>query len=307
MKTIQLYSDETKPTNNNTFLIYSMIYGTPEQIEILNQKIVKSLGLLDANNKGLHSCKLNMKKMNKFSKYENILDILQDSIVKNEIHAQLLIIGSEKNKSNTGRLKKIVETELNLKGSKFNKAFVGLEETDYPALYHRLDHLFLYLRYRDRIAPEGTNFELYPDSSGKILKYKGKKFFVQGNYANGFIDFYRLVNIIGNLIANSISKIKLSGWPTSNQNITKYEPIKSTESYIIQLCDILCNFFYCYLRYEVGLKNEMYELKSNALISRFRLDNFNELQEKFEEKDGDVFCRDLECSYTINFDRMFEQ
>lgn len=61
MKTIQLYSDETKP-DNKSFLIYSMIYGTPEQIEILNQKIIKSLGHLDSNNKGLHSNKLNEKK-----------------------------------------------------------------------------------------------------------------------------------------------------------------------------------------------------------------------------------------------------
>lgn len=236
-----------------------------------------------------------------------MLDILQDSIIKNEIQAQLLLIGSEKDKSNTGLLKRIVETELNLEGSKFNIAFKGLEKNDYPALFHRLDHLFLYLRYRDRIAPDGTNFELYPDSSGKILRYKGKKFFVQGKYTAGFLDFYRLVNIIGNLIAYSISELKIPGWPTSIQNISKYEPIKSTESYIIQLCDVLCNFFYCFLRYEVGLKDEMYRQKSNALISRFRLDNFKELHEKFEERNGDVFCRDLNCSYTINFDKVFEQ
>lgn len=306
MKTIQLYSDETKP-DNKTFLIYSMIYGTPEQIEILNQKIVKSLGQLDSNNKGLHSHKLNVKKKNEFTKYEKVLDILQDSIIKNEIQAQLYLIGSEKNKSNTGRLKSIIETELNLEGSEINKAFKGLEKIDYPALYHRLDHLFLYLRYRDRIAPAGTNFELYPDSSGNILKYKEKKFFVQGKNTAGFLDFYSLVNIIGNSIAYSISKLKIQGWPTSNQHISKYEPIKSTKSYIIQLCDVLSNFFYCFLRYEVGLIDEMYRLKSNALISRFRLYNFKELHEKFEVRNGDVFCIDLECSYTINFDRMFEQ
>lgn len=284
-----------------------MIYGTPDQIDILDKRLRKVIHPEDSNDsnyKGLHAYNLSEKNwVTTGKKYENCLDILEKSIINNEIGIKISIIGIEKYNLNVGTLREIIKKELVKEGSPFQRAFKELDLKDHPALYYRLDHLLLYFIYRDRIAATGTEFELYPDSSGKILSYKGQKFLVTGKHTSGFMEFYSLVKIVGNLIAVSISELNIPGWPITNQRITKYEPLKSTESSVIQACDMLTNFLYCHLRHKVGIEKKIYELKSNALMSRFGLDNIDDLMTKFEKRNDDVYCNDMKSMFTIDFQR----
>lgn len=305
MKTIQIYSDETKSANKS-FMIYSMIYGSPPQIDILNKRlksVIHPENSIDSDFKGLHAYNLNEKNWHKTGKkYENSLDILENSIINNEIGIKISIIGIEKYNQNVGALREILKKQLLEEGSPFQRAFKNLNLNDHPALYYRLDHLLLFFIYRDRIASSETNFELYPDSSGKILSYKNRKFLVTGKYTSGFVDFYSLVKLIGNLIAQSISKLNISGWSHTNQMITKYEPLKSSDSYIIQACDMLANFLYCHLRHKVGIGKTIYELKSNALMNRFGLKHIDNIIKNFDKRNGDVYCNDSRTAITIDFD-----
>lgn len=306
MPSVHVYSDETK-ANNNSFLIYSMIYGDPEKIKELNDElklVIHPKESKDKKFKGLHSHNLNESNWHTLGqKFEKALDILKKQVLQNEINIKVCIIASEKNNNNTGFLKDLIKNELVKEGSKIKEMFSSLKIEDHPALYHRLDQLFLYFLYRDRFGPSGTNFELYPDSSGKILSYKEKEFLVTGFHnLSADLKFYELIKILGNTIAKVIGALKFPGWSHSEQEIEKVEPLKWSDSYIIQVCDLLANFFYCALRFHVGLIEKKYELKSKALTQRFEFDNFGDkIKEKFELKDGEVFCKDNSTLLTIDF------
>ncbi len=308
MTRIQLYSDETK-ADNNSFLIYSMIYGTPEKIKELNDelgKVIHPTGSTITTFKGLHANRLNEKNWHTTGKiFEDALDVLKKHVLQNEVNVKLCVIASEKNKNNTGFLKELIKKELVKEGSKIKEMYSSLKIEDHPALYHRLDQLFLYFIYRDRLGPSGTYFELFPDSSGKILSYKEKEFFVTGSYnLSADLKFYELIKVLGNTIAKVVGKLSFPGWSHSEQEIEKVEPLKWSDSYIIQLCDLLANFYYCMLRFNVGLTDKIYEYKSNALSQRLEFsDMADKIKEEFELKDGEVFCKDDSTLLTIDFNK----
>jgi hypothetical protein len=308
MTKIQVYSDETK-ANNNSFLIYAMIYGAPDKMEEFNDElktIIHPKESKDKDFKGLHSHNLNESNWHTIGiKFESVLDALKKHILQGNINAKVCIIAAEKNKNNTGYLKDLIKKELLKDGSKIKEMFSSLSINDHPALYHRLDQLFLYFIYRDRLGPSGTYFELYPDSSGKILSYKEKEFNVTGSHnISADLKFYELVKVLGNTIAKVFSKLKFPGWSHSDQEIEKIEPLKWSDSCIIQLCDILANFFYCYLRYNVGLTDKKYKLKSDALSTRFGFNDFlSKVKANFELRDGEVFCNDNSTLLTIDFNK----
>ncbi len=171
---IQIYTDETK-ANDGSFIIYSLIYGKIENISSLNDElkdIIHPIGDKDKDFKGLHSHKLNDSNWRTIGKkFEDSLDKLFEYANQKKIGIKICIIGSQKNSNNAGFLKDLIKKELNKKDSKIKQMYNSLDNKDHPALYHRLDQLFLYFLYRDRMGSEGTEFEFYPDSSGKILLY----------------------------------------------------------------------------------------------------------------------------------------
>lgn len=292
---IQIYTDETK-SNDGSFIIYSMIYGKPDDISSLNdelKKIIHPDREKDNDFKGLHSHKLNDSNWNTLSKkFESSLDKLLEFFKLSKIGIKLCIIGSKKNENNTEFLKDLLKKELDNKDSKVKKIFESLEKKDHPALYHRLDQLFLYFLYRDRLGGEGTEFEFYPDSSGKILSYKDKKFRATGSDNQSTdLQFFEFVRVLGNTFAKVIGAMKFPGWSISKQELVKYDSLKWSDSYLIQLCDVLANFCFNHIRFLVGKTEKKYELKSNALTNRINLDNLNsKIKVGFQIKDGDVTC-----------------
>jgi len=185
--------------------------------------------------------------------------------------------------------------------SVIGKQFKSLADTDLPALYHRIDQLFIYLLYRDRMGDDGDQFEFYPDSSGKILNYSDKEFPVSGHLPIIVdLQFYELVRILGNSLAKSIT---LTGWPVKKQELIKFEPQKWSSNYITQTCDILANFFFNFLRFQVGLKDKKYQLKAEALSKHFLLKELLPgIKENFilDSETKDVTCINKELLITID-------
>jgi len=302
---IQIYTDETK-ANDGSFIIYSMIYGKPEDISALNNDLINIIhpsGGKDKDFKGLHSHNLNESNWKTFGKkFEDSLDKLVEYVKLKNVGIKICIIGAKKNENNAGFLKNMIKKELVKNGSKIKEMYKSLDKKDHPALYHRLDQLFLYFLYRDRMGGEGTEFEFYPDSSGKILSYKEQEFRATGtHHQSADLKFYEFVRILGNDIAKVIGLKGFGGWSKSNQELIKYDSLKWSDSYIIQLCDILANFCFNHIRYIAGKSGKKYELKSKALADRIGLAELDSrIKVRFEIKDGDITCIDGYMLLTID-------
>jgi hypothetical protein len=115
------------------------------------------------------------------------------------------------------------------------------------------------------------------------------------------LKFYELVRILGNALAKSIA---LTGWPVKKQELIKFEPQKWSSNYITQSCDILANFFFNFLRFHTGLKDEKYKLKAEAISKHFLIkDLVPEIQKSFDLSEGetkDVICTNQEFLVTID-------
>ncbi len=120
--------------------------------------------------------------------------------------------------------------------------------------------------------------------------YKEKEFRATGtHHLSADLKFYELIRILGNTIAKVIGLNEFKGWSKSNQELVKFESLKWSDSYIIQLCDVLANFFFNHIRYLAGKTEKKYELKSKALSTRINLEKLeSRIKTGFEIKDGDI-------------------
>ena len=292
---IQIYTDETK-ANDNSFVIYSMIYGEPEHISALNEDLKKNIHPPEETKKdfkGLHANKVNDSNWKTLGKKcEDSLDKLIEYVQQDKIGFKFLLIASKKDDNNIGVLKSLFKKELDKEGSSIKKQYESLDKKDHPAIYHRLDQLILYFIYRDELGSEETKFEFYPDSTGNILNYKEKEFRATGSdNQSADLKFYEYVQVFGNTVAKAIGESNFPGWSKSKQELVKYEALKWSDSYMIQLCDIIVNFFYNHIRFLAGKSEKKYELKSNALTSRIGLDKLeSKIKVAFEIKNNDVSC-----------------
>lgn len=302
--TVQIYSDDTS-CNERTFQIIASIWGTPENCKNYSQEvdtIIKGNNKLGTDFKGLHSYKLNDKNWSTLGvKFEKVIEKLFEYVDNYKLDLKITLVSNYRFESNAGYLKNLIKAQLENRSSVIGKQFQSLEDKDLPALYHRIDQLFVYLLYRDRFGEEGDEFEFYPDSTGKILSYNEKKFPVSGNLPVEWpLKFYELVLVLGNSLAKVIN---LTGWPVKKQELIKFKPLKWTESYLIQSCDILANFTLNHLRFQVGLTDKKYKLKSEALLKHFLLDEHDEDIKKtfsINSSGDDVICTDQGLLVTID-------
>ena len=273
MKKIQIYADDTRD-DKQTFQVISTIWGLPENCNSYSdsvEAIIKSNTRLGTDFKGLHSYKLSDGNWSTLGvTFQQVLEKLFEYVTTGKLNLQLTLVSKKRYEANAGYLKNLIKVQLEDRNSVIGQQFKSLADTDLPALYHRIDQLFVYLLYRDKFGDNGDQFEFFPDSTGKILNYHDKEFPVSGNLPIIWdLKFFELVRILGNSLAKTIS---LTGWPVKNQELVKFEPQKWNSNYLTQSCDILANFFFNYLRHNLGRTDKKYELKANALTKHFLLD-----------------------------------
>ena len=114
------------------------------------------------------------------------------------------------------------------------------------------------------------------------------------------LKFFDLIKILGNSLAKVITK---PGWPVKQQELVKFEPQKWSANYLTQSCDILANFFFNYLRFNLGRADKKYELKASALTKHFGLDELlPEIKKSFslDTTTNDIICIDQNLLVTID-------
>jgi hypothetical protein len=298
-----LYCDETK-CNKKTFEIISVIWGDPVACAAyeheINLLVRNNLKILGKDFKGFHSNKVNDENWGTVGKI--LLEVLKklfEFVHDGKLNIKIIFVGSNKYNDNIGYLKDLIKKELENRNSPIGKHFKSLKDTDLPALYHRIDQLFVYLLYRDKFGSEGDKFKFFPDSSGKILNYAEKEFEVSGNLQIKYpMKFFTLICVLGNALSKVI---RLNGWPVIKQELVLFKPLKWSSSYLIQSCDILSNFSYNFIRYHSGQMNESYKLKAQALSKHFLLNELEkEISKIFQIDDADVICIDPTLLATID-------
>ena len=304
MKTIQIYTDDTRD-DKQTFQVISAIWGQPESCRTYSDEvetIIKSNTRLGADFKGLHSYNLNDSNWSTLGvTFEQVINKLFEYVSAGKLNLQMTLVSKNRYDSNAGYLKNLLKVQLKDRNSVIGKQFQSLADTDLPALYHRIDQLFIYLLYRDKFGDNGDQFKFYPDSTGKILNYQDKEFPMSGNLPIIWnLDFFELIRILGNSLAKVIS---LTGWPVKEQELIKFEPQKWSSNYLTQSCDILANFFFNYLRFNLGRTDKKYELKASALTKHFMLDELlPEIKKSFslDATTNDIVCTDQSILVTID-------
>jgi len=304
MKTIQIFTDDTRD-DKQTFQVISAIWGQPENFKAYSdevENIIKNNTRLGADFKGLHSYNLNDSNWSTLGvTFEQVLNKLFEYVSDGKLNLQLTLVSRNRYDSNAGYLKNLIKVQLEDRNSVIGKQFASLADTDLPALYHRIDQLFIYLLYRDKFGDNGDQFEFFPDSTGKILNYHDKEFPMSGNLPIICdLGFFELIKILGNSLAKVIT---LTGWPVKQQELIKFEPQKWSANYLIQSCDILANFFFNYLRFNLGRTDKKYELKASALTKHFLLDDLlPEIKKSFslDTTTNDIICIDQNLLVTID-------
>jgi hypothetical protein len=304
MKTIQIYTDDTRD-DKQTFQVISSIWGLPDNCKSYSDEvkiIIKSNTRLGTDFKGLHSYNLNDSNWSTLGiTFEQVLNKLFEYVTTGKLNIQLTLVSRNRYDSNAGYLKNLLKIQLEDRNTVIGKQFKSLADGDLPALYHRIDQLFIYLLYRDKFGGDGDQFEFYPDSTGKILNYHDKEFPMSGNLPIIWdLEFFELIRILGNSLAKVIT---LTGWPVKQQELIKFEPQKCSANYLTQSCDILANFFFNYLRFNLGRTDKKYELKAAALKKHFLLDELlHEIIKTFslDSTSNDVICIDQNLLVTID-------
>ncbi len=304
MKIIQIYTDDTRD-DKQTFQVISSIWGEPENCIAYSNEvdaIIKSNAKLGTEFKGLHSYNLSDSNWSTLGMtFEQVLNKLFEYVSIGKLNLQLTLVSRNRYDSNAGYLKNLIKVQLEDRSSVIGKQFASLAQTDLPALYHRIDQLFIYLLYRDKFGDNGDQFEFFPDSTGKILNYHDKVFPMSGNLPIIWdFSFFELIKILGNSLAKVIT---LTGWPIKQQELIKFEPQKWSANYLTQSCDILANFFFNYLLFNSGKPDKKYELKSSALTRHFLLDDLlPEIKKSFslDTTTNDIICVDQNLLVTID-------
>lgn len=299
---IQIYTDETM-CNRNTFKIYVVIWGQPIYCLLYKEEIERIIDnnrtILGRDFKGFHAHRLNVKNWSSFGRvYLKVLEKVSDYLYSEKLRMLISLESREKYDANAGFLKEQIRKLLEDREGDIGKIFKSLKDRDLPALYHRIDQLIVYYKYKDKMGDDGSIFEFFPDSSGKILSYEDKKFRVSGNLPFEYpLNFYELVRILGDVIARTLLP---PDWSVKHQKLANFQPLKWFNDYIIQTCDIVSNFYYNFLRYRVGINESKCRLKSDALLKFLPFDeHLPEIRKNFATNDGEVVCINKELKVNI--------
>jgi len=222
---IQVYSDETF-CNRKTFIIYAAIWGQLKDCLHYKEEIKRIVDdnrtILGKTFKGFHAYKLNEKNWPSLgSIYMETLQKLFSYLSSGKLNLLISLESMKKYEANAGFLKTQIKALLEDRKGVIGEIFKSLKDEDLPALYHRMDQLIVYLKYKDKMGDDGSIIEFYPDSSGKILSYEDKKFRVSGNLPFEYpLDFYELIRILGDVIARTLLP---PDWSKKQQKLGKFQ------------------------------------------------------------------------------------
>jgi hypothetical protein len=287
---IRLYIDETKGFKNN-FFIHSCVFANPSNCDAFESDLIKIISdnrpILGVDFKGFHSNRLSNSNWNKLSPiYEKVIQ----SIFNNKLGVHMYLESKNKYDKNSGLLKNWLKTELENETSKVHKAFSNLKQEDYPVLYNRFEMIYIFLIHKDKYG-QNCEFEIYPDSSGKVLDYKTKTIELtsSNNLRSKTFDFYDTFGLLVNAFIDTFDAIKYL--PNNNQKVIKYSPTNDSDCFLIQACDIVSNFLFNYIRYHSGIIDKNSKLKADLFSKYFLLiDDDSFMKNNFSVVNNNAFC-----------------
>lgn len=310
MDAIQVYLDETYGHKKN-FFITTSIWGHPFQIEKFEKEVEKIVQKhqndLGKYFKVFHANRLNTKNWDKLSPaFLEVLKLLFKGIYNRELGALLFLESRKKRDNNATILKILLKKGLNDRSNDLGKQYQHVDRRDLPALYHRMDNIYNFLIHRDKFGGPNQEFQYFPDSKGKILRYKNKKiplYRVSSMIGERimYYDFYEVISMLANPMMNFAEQVL--GWnKPDGQKITKYEPLSDEDSRVIQACDILTNFFLSFLRMKLNVNDKNASLKGKWLEDQEVFKNTESIfLNYFEERNNFIFCKNDDLKHYMGF------
>lgn len=287
---IRLYIDEVKGYENS-FFIHTCIYASPSSCDTFESDMIK---LIDSNRntlgkdfKGFHANKLNQSNWRKIAPiYESVIRL----IVFNSLSVHIYLESKHKHDKNSQVLKNYLKSQLDDKTSTLRKALGNIKSKDFPVIYNRFEMLYIFLIHKNKFG-QNCEFEIYPDSTGKVLDYVNKKIeLVSSNkMTKRTVDFYTLFEILANLFIDILDEIKYL--PNKNQNVIRYTPTDDSDCSLIQACDIISNYLFNYFKYHSGINDLNSKLKADVFANYFPILNGEDfVKTNFTIVDDNVVC-----------------
>ncbi|MHA1342326.1 MAG: hypothetical protein ACTSO2_20330 [Promethearchaeota archaeon] len=309
---ILLYSDDTMEQRKN-FIITTFIWGDPRSCRdfenSIGRLIEKNKDNLSHNFKGFHASEINKSNWHKFQPL--LLQVLNKLLFYLDYQFLNMLIHIEsRNKFNNNSkvIEKVLKEYLLDRNSYLGKIFKFIKNEDLIPLYKRSNKLYLYMFLRWKFGGPSTKFEYYPDSSGKILSYKDKKFFINMETGPILLPYFEIVTILFNNLAEKVNKsdsLNTFGWRKAppGQKLIKFEPKKDEESFLIQTADIISNFFYNLIKYLIGYESDISKRKATLLLEMKIFDTIlNNIKSNFILKGKIAHCINKDLRVTVHFD-----
>lgn len=310
MSIVRIYADEAY-CNKRTFRIITLIWGSRGYVEQLESAIAavvqNNRTVLGPNFKEFHAQKLTRKNWATLSPvYEAVLAELFERMHFRQVGLQTVILSEDRFNGNAGWLTEAVRKKLEDRTSDLGKQFQSFGEEDLPAVYYRVNQLFPIFRYREFLAAPGDHLEYFPDSTGKVLNYVNTNFPMSGTLPFSLpLNYLEIIRMFGDAYLKSfgvmVKELGLGKWPTSIQHLVKFQPTDSAHSYLIQLCDIVSNFIFSFIRHCCGLPDAKYQLKSTVLKKYIQMEEVEPaIKASFSIEGTDVICTAPDLWVNIN-------
>ncbi|MDA3905118.1 MAG: hypothetical protein PF484_03495 [Bacteroidales bacterium] len=300
MDRIRLYIDEIIGYKNS-FFIHACIFANPDNCDAFEKDMTKLIdenrNVLGKDFKGFHANKLGESNWTKLSPiYEKVIQL----IFCNSLSVHIYLESKNKYDKNREPIKNWLKSNLESKDdtNKVRKAFKNLNPNDFPVLYHRFDMLHIFLIHKDKYG-QNCEFEIYPDSSGKVTDYKEKSIeFISSDLTKKTFDFYSSFDILANAFIETFDEIGYI--PNNNQRVINFSPTDDSDCFLIQACDIIANFLFHYLNYNSGIIDKNSKLKANLFSKYFPLLKGDEFVRKnFTIIDNKLSCINSEMKINI--------
>lgn len=302
VKHIKIYTDETR-CNKNTFHIYAVVWGEETNCttycDDIAQLVVNNRSIVGRDFKEFHAHNLTATNWDTMgSVYLQVLRKLVEYIRAGRFGLLISIESIHKYIQNAGYLKNQLKQMIQNRQGQVGSLFKTLQPKDFPALYHRVDQLMIFFKYRHLFGDNSDFFVFHPDASGKILTYEDKKFPMSVATMSYPLDFYQIVTATGNGLIKLTSKVP--GWSKENQRIGEFCPVDSKNSFLVQSCDIVSNFYFNFLRHQVNIRKDVCKLKADALMRHIELEEHaGEILPFFGRSEDEVVCTDDDLKANI--------
>ena len=310
---IILYSDDTFEQRKN-FIITTFIWGDPSScrdFENSIRKLVKNNKTNSNHNfKVFHAYKINKRNWHNFQPLlSKVLDKLKYYLDQQFLNMLIHIESRNKFNNNSKVIEKVLKELLLDRNSSLGNIFRYINHEDLIPLYKRSYKLYLYMYLRWKFGGPFTEFTYYPDSSGKILKYRNRKCFINDRKGPVLLPFFEIITKLFNMLAKAVNEsddLDKIGWRKAppGQKLIKFEPKEDEQSFLIQTADIVSNLFLNLIKFKIGYKSDISSKKAKLLLKMRSFDTIlNKIEENFILKNGVCHCINKNLRVTIFFEQ----